>query len=155
MRMKLTCVVLLILVSVFNLQAQSASGVRAICLRQVGNIDHSIFPLAISDSEKGAALCQDELGLPRDAINPQIVKPATMTRFLEDLRTVTESQVEVPNKTSAFKFTVLQATGKREMILKRPTTHDLVKRLAQHCKGEELHKFLDYIERQTREPHNN
>jgi len=155
MRMKLTCAVLLILVSVFNLQAQSASGVRAICLRQVGNIDHAIFPLAISDSEKGAALCQDELGLPREVIRPQIVRPATMTQFLADLRTVTESEVEIPPKASAFKFTVLQAAGKREMILKRPTTHDLVKRMAQHCKGEELHKFLAYIERETREPHNN
>ena len=46
---------------------------RAICLEQVGKIDHSVFPLAISDSEDGAKSCLDELGMPKEVLSAQVV----------------------------------------------------------------------------------
>jgi hypothetical protein len=42
-----------VLFGIVNLPAYPASGMRAICLAQVGNADHSIFPFATSDSEAG------------------------------------------------------------------------------------------------------
>jgi hypothetical protein len=152
MRINVIYVALLLLIGVVHSRAQSASEMRAICLRQVGNIDHSIFPLAISDSEKGAEWCLDELGMPKEVVSAQVVTPATMTRFLAELRTVTGSEEKVPAGSSTFKFVVLQAEGKREMTLDRPTTHDLVKRLVKHCKGTRLHEFLAYVEAQTGQP---
>lgn len=153
MRMNVICSVLLVMISGVNLRSQSASGMRAICLTQVGNVDHSIFPLAISDSQRGAAWCQRELG--EQEISPQVVTPATMTQFLADLRTVSGSKSEATAGSSAFKVIVFQAEGKRELILNQPTTHDLVKRMERHCKGEGLHKLLAYVEQQTRMPRNN
>jgi hypothetical protein len=121
---------------------------------QVGNVDHSIFPLAISDSEEGAKWCPDELGLPKEVVPPEVVSPAIMTQSLAELRTVTGSEAKVPAGSSAFKVVVLQAEGKRKMILDRPTTHDLVKRFEQHCRGTRLYEFLAYVEQQTRRPRN-
>jgi hypothetical protein len=152
MRRNVICAALLLLLGVLNSRADSTSEMRVICLRQVGNIDHSIFPLAISDSEKGAKWCLDELGMPKEVVSAQVVTPATMTRFLAELRTVTGSQEKVPAESSTFKFVVLQAQGKREMTLDRATTHDLVKRLVQHCKGTRLHELLAYVEAQTGRP---
>jgi hypothetical protein len=142
------------LFGIVNLPAQSTSGMRSICLRQVGNVDHSIFPLAISDSEKGAKWCADELGIPKEVVPPQVVSPAIMTQFLAELREATGSEATVPARSSAFEFVVFQAEGRRKTILDRPTTHDLVKRLEQHCKGARLHEFLAYVEQQTRPPRN-
>jgi hypothetical protein len=47
-------VALFALLGIVNLRALSAYGMRAICLVQVGNADHVILPLAISDSKAGA-----------------------------------------------------------------------------------------------------
>ena len=135
-----------------NLQAQSASAMRAICLVQVANADHSIFPLAISDSEAGAKWCQQEIGLPPRVVPPAVVSPATMAQFLAELRTVSGTEESGPARSLAYKLVLLQQEGRREMILGRPTTHDLVKRFEQHCKGTRLHDDLAYIERQLRSP---
>jgi hypothetical protein len=153
MRMKVICVAIFFLVNVVSSGAQSASAMRAICLEQVGKIDHSVFPLAISDSEDGAKWCLDELGMPKEVLSAQVVAPPTMTDFLVELRTVTGTKEKVPAASSmSFKFIVLQAEGRREMTLDRPTTHKLVKRLLQHCRGTRLHEFLAYVETQTGRP---
>ena len=153
MRMNVICVAIFFLVDVVSSGARSVSAMRAICLRQVGNIDHSVFPLAISDSEEGAKWCLNELGMPKEAVAPQVVTSSTMTDFLAELRTVTGSREKVPTGSSTtFKFTVLQAESRREMTLDRATTHNLVKRLMQHCKGTRLHDLLAYIETQTGRP---
>jgi hypothetical protein len=152
-RMRVICVAIFFLVDVVSSGAQSASDTRAICLEQVGNIDHSVFPLAISDSEDGAKWCLKELGMPKEVLSAQIVAPPTMTDFLAELRTITGTKEKVAAASSmTFKFIVFQGEGRREMTLDRPPTHKLVKRLVQHCKGTGLHDLLAYIETQTGRP---
>jgi len=154
MRKNLFPIALMVLLGMVNSRAQSASAMRAICLLQVGNVDRSIFPLAISDSEAGAKWCQQELGMPARLVPPELVSPGTMTQFLGELRTVTGGEERVPPASSAYKLIVLQPEGKRVMILDRRTTHDLVKRFERHCRGTRLHDDLSFIESELGPPRN-
>ena len=146
---------LFVLLGIVNVRAQSPHLMQAICFVQVGNADHVILPLAISDSEAGAKWCQEEIGLSPRLVPPDVVNPAIMTQFLAELRTVTGSQEKVPARSSAYKLVVLQPEGKREMILVRPTAHDLIKRLARHCKGTQLYEYLVFIARELGSPRKN
>jgi predicted transcriptional regulator len=138
-----------------DLEAQPTASMHAICFEQVGSSDHSLFPLAISDSEAGAKWCQQEIGLPPRAIPPDVVGPETMARFLAIFRTVSESEQKVPAGYPGYKFVVFQAEGKREITLDRPAAHNVVKRLEQRCRGTQLHEYLSYIVRQLGPPRNN
>jgi hypothetical protein len=95
MRLKVICVAIFFLVDVVSSAAQSASATRAICLEQVGKIDRSVFPLAISDSKDGAKWCLDELGVPKEVLSAQVAAPATMTDFLVEMGTVTGTTKKV------------------------------------------------------------
>ena len=147
-------VALFVLLGIVNLRAQSAYGIRAICFVQVGNADHVILPLAISDSEAGAKWCQEEIGLSPRLVPPDVVSPAIMTQFLAELRTVT-GQDKIPLRSSGYKFVVFQQRGKRVMILDRPTAQDLLKRLARHCRGTQLYEYLVFIARELGSPRKN
>jgi len=141
------CAALLMLFGIVNLRAHSASGIRAICLVQE-NVDHALFPLAISDSEAGAKWCQQEIGLPPRVVPREVVSPVVMAQFLADLRTVVGSQEKITAGSSSYKIVFLQSESKREMILSRPITRDLIQRFVRHCKGSRLHNNLVYAERQ-------
>jgi hypothetical protein len=154
-----TCVALFVLLGIVNLRAQSAYGMRAICFVQVGNADHVILPLAISDSDAGAKWCQQKIGMrigiETGMLSPSIVSPAIMTQFLAELRTVGGTQEKIPARSSAYKFVLLQPEGQREIILVRPTAHDLIKRLARHSKGTQLYEYLVFIGRELGSPRKN
>jgi hypothetical protein len=86
----------------------------------------------------------------KEVLSAQVVAPATVTDFLVEMRTVTGTTKKVLATSSmSSKFKVLQEEGRREMTLDRPTTHKLVKRLLQHCKGIGLYDLLAYIETET------
>jgi hypothetical protein len=93
MRLALICVAIFYVVDVVSSAAQSASATRAICLEQVGKIDHSVFPLAIGDSKDGAKWCLDELGVPKEVLSAHVVAPTIMTDFLVELR---HARIEIP-----------------------------------------------------------
>jgi hypothetical protein len=146
------CVALFVVLGIVNLRAQSAYGMRAICFVQVGSADHTILPLAISDSEAGAKWCQQEIGM---RLSPSIVRAATMTQFLAETRTLDGTQEKIPAQTSAYKFVLLQPEGQRETILARSAAHDLTKRLARHCKDTQLYEYLVFIARELGSPRKN
>jgi hypothetical protein len=153
------CVALFVVLGIVHLRAQSPDGMRAICFVQVGNADHTILPLAISDSEAGAKWCQQEIGMrvgiETGMLSPSIVCAATMTQFLAETRTLDGTQEKIPAQTSAYKFVLLQPEGQREMILARSAAHDLTKRLARHCKGTQLYEYLVFIARELGSPRRN
>jgi hypothetical protein len=157
--MNAACVVLFVVLGIVSLRAQSAYGMRTICFVQFGNADQTILPLAISDSEAGAKWCQREIGvrvgIETGMLSPSIVRPAIMTQFLAETRTLDGTQEEIFSRSSAYKFVLLQPEGQREMILARSAAHDLIKRLARHCKGTQLYEYLVFIARELGSPRKN